>query len=250
MNLKQCYLTQNDCYKSKQKHAVKGFMLHSTGANNPNLCRYVQPDDGLLGPNPNGNDWNRPTVEGNTQMCAHGFIGKLKDGSIATYQTLPWDIVGWHSGSGTKGYSANANNNGYIGVEICEDGLTDESYFSKIYKEAVELCAYLCKTYNIKPESPYIICHSEGNTLGIASGHADVMHWFPKHGKSMDTFRTDVKESIDIPAKVVPTEEPNNQTSMYKVQLGAFTEKENAEKMQKILEDKGFTDSYVKEEKS
>ena len=38
-----------------------------------------------------------------------------------------------------------------------------------------------------------IICHCEGYKQGIASNHGDVMHWFPKHGKSMDTFRLDVK---------------------------------------------------------
>ena len=28
--------------------------------------------------------------------------------------------------------------------------------------------------------------------MGIASHHADVGHWWPKHGKSMDDFRADV----------------------------------------------------------
>ena len=30
----------------------------------------------------------------------------------------------------------------------------------------------------------------------MASNHADVMHWFPKFGKSMDTFRTDVSKAM------------------------------------------------------
>ena len=71
--------------------------------------------------------------------------------SIATYQTLPWDMVGWHSGTGSLGAAKNANNTGYIGFEICEDSLTDRTYFEKVYKEAVELCAYLCVLYDIKP---------------------------------------------------------------------------------------------------
>lgn len=44
-------------------------MVHSTGANNPNLRRYVQPDDGVLGVNSNQNDWNRPGLE----VCVHAF---------------------------------------------------------------------------------------------------------------------------------------------------------------------------------
>ena len=37
-----------------------------------------------------------------------------------------------------------------------------------------------------------MLCHSEACKLGLASNHADVMHWFPKHGKDMNTFRKDV----------------------------------------------------------
>jgi len=195
MNLRTLFLTNNECYKAGKKHIPKGIMVHSTGANNPWLKRYIGPDDGLLGKNEYGNHWNQPTP-GGKKVCAHAFIGKLKDGSIATYQTLPWDMAGWHSGSGSLGAAQNANNTGYIGFEICEDDLTDPVYFGKVYREAVELCVYLCRQYNIKPEKPWLICHSEGAQLGIASSHADVMHWFPRHGKNMDIFRADVKTEL------------------------------------------------------
>ena len=64
----------------------------------------------------------------------------------------------------------------------------------------------LCKTYNIKPEKPALICHSEGYALGIASNHADVMHWFPRFGKTMDTFRAEVKKTMAAPAMKTPEE--------------------------------------------
>jgi N-acetylmuramoyl-L-alanine amidase CwlA len=102
---------------------------------------------------------------------------------------------GWHCGSGTKGSA----NNTHIGFEICEDALTDAAYFEKVYDEAVSLCATLCKQYNIKPEKPSLICHSEGYTLGLATNHADVMHWFPKFNKSMNTFRADVAAALKQP---------------------------------------------------
>lgn len=184
MNLHKLIFTKNRCYKAGEKITPKGIMVHSTGANNPNLKRYVGPDDGLLGVNQYGNHWNRAFTPG---VCVHAFIGKLKDGTIATYQTLPWDHRGWHAGGSA--------NNTHIGFEICEDGLTDGAYFSMVYKEAVELCAYLCKQYNLTEKN--IICHSEGCKQGVASNHGDVMHWFPKHGKSMDTFRADVKALLN-----------------------------------------------------
>ena len=41
MNLLTCMLTANDCYKTNQWIKPKGVMVHSTGANNPTLKRYV-----------------------------------------------------------------------------------------------------------------------------------------------------------------------------------------------------------------
>lgn len=200
MNLLKCILTENDCYKTNEWIAVKGVMIHSTGANNPTLKRYVQPLEtdpnydeliSLIGYNRNANDWNRP----DTNACVHGFIGKLADGSIASIQTLPWAMRGWHAGSGTTRPSAN---NTHISFEICEDGLDDPEYFRKVYREAVELTAYLCEQYNLDPLAPeVVICHSEGYRLGMASGHADVEHWFPRFGKSMDDFRADVKAEME-----------------------------------------------------
>ena len=113
MNLRKLILTENACYKAGKKITPKGIMVHSTGANNPYLRRYVGPDDGLLGVNQYNNHWNQDRPDGK-QVCVHAFIGKLMDGSIATYQTLPWDHRGWHAGGSA--------NDTHIGFEICEDG--------------------------------------------------------------------------------------------------------------------------------
>ena len=211
MNLHKLIFTENACYKAGRNITVKGIMVHSTGANHPWLKRYVGPDDGLLGKNQYNNHWNTHHP-GGREVCVHGFIGKLKDGTIATYQTLPWDHRGWHAGGSA--------NNTHIGFEICEDGLTDASYFAKVYQEAVELCAYLCKEFNLTEQN--IICHSEGYRKGIASNHGDVMHWFPKHGKSMDTFRADVKNLLNAtaePEAPKDTDEPKEETAVYPEKL-------------------------------
>ena len=172
MNLHKLIFTKNACYKAGRKITPKGIMVHSTGANNPNLKRYVGPDDGLLGKNQYGNHWNQDKPDGR-EVCPHAFIGKLADGSIATYQVLPWNYCGWHCGSGSKG----SGNNTHISFEICEDDLTDADYFAAVYQEAVELCAYLCKEYGLTAED--VICHSEGHDRGIASNHGDVLHSAP-----------------------------------------------------------------------
>lgn len=165
---------------------VKGIMVHSTGANNPYLKRYVQPDDGKLGKNQNGNHWNQSKPDGRS-VCVHAFIGKLENGQIATYQTLPFEIRGWHCGG--------SGNDGYIGFEICEDNLLDKDYFQKVYQEAVEFCTYLCQTYHLTSKD--IICHAEGYQRRIASNHSDVLHWFRKYNVTMDDFRNDVKKTLE-----------------------------------------------------
>lgn len=209
MNLHKLIFTENACYKTGRKMKPQGIMVHSTGSNNPWLNRYIAPDDGLLGKNRYGNHWNQAM---DRHVCVHGFIGKLADGTIATYQTLPWDHRGWHAGG--------AANNTHIGFEICEDGLKDPAYFTAVYKEAVELCAYLCRQFGLTEKD--IICHCEGHKQGIASNHGDVMHWFPKHGKSMDTFRADVKKllesgTVEPSAKEEPAEKPVEKPAAVKI---------------------------------
>jgi len=238
MNLQKLILTNNACYKAGKTIIPKGIMVHSTGANNPWLKRYVGPDDGLLGKNQYNNHWNQDKP-GGRQVCVHAFIGKLANGSIATYQTLPWNHRGWHAGSGSKG----SVNDTHISFEICEDGLTDAAYFNAVYKEATELCAYLCKEYKLDPMADgVIIGHYEGYKRGIASNHADPGHWFPKHGKSMDTFRAEVKKLLSV-TEVTTTTDPKK---LYRVQVGAYSVKANADAMLKKVKAAGFKDAFIK----
>ena len=197
-----CMMTQSTCYKGTHIMKPKGVLWHSTGANNTNLKRYVQPDDNakdkaawlkLLGTNTNKNDMNHI----NREMGVNAWIGELADGTVTTIQVLPWNYRPWGCASGSKG----SCNNGWIQFEICEDGLTNKKYFDKIYKEACELTAYLCNMYNLDPmgsvtengvKVPVILCHADSFKLGFGSNHGDVLHWFSKYGKTMDDVRNDV----------------------------------------------------------
>ena len=176
----QFYLTENDCYKQGKKMKPVGIVVHSTGANNKTLKRYVGPDDGKLGKNLYGNHWN----QGGHSKCVHAFIGVLNDGTLACYQTLPWDMKGWHAGG--------AANNTHIGFEICEDAQTDKKYFEESYEMAAQLCAFLAKKYGIKVKD--IISHKEAHDMGLGSNHGDPHYWWKRYGKNMDTFRERVSE--------------------------------------------------------
>ena len=114
--------------------------------------------------------------------CLHREVGGRKGRCGADPALEP---AAWHCGKGHKGTA----NDTHVAVEICEDGLTDASYFSAVYQEAVELTAYLCRTYGLDPQADgVVICHSEGYRRGIASNHADVTHWWPRFGVTMDDF--------------------------------------------------------------
>lgn len=190
MELKKCLLTKNDCYKKATRIVPKGIVVHSTGVNNPNLRRYVQPDDGLLGVNTNNNSWNR----GGLSVCVHGFIGKDKNGDVRCYQTLPFDYACWGIGNGKRG-SYNYNPNGHIQFEICEDNLSDETYFNKAFGLAIEFCAYLCEEFNLSVDS--IVSHQEAYKKGYGSNHVDCDHWLRKFNKDMNWFRNQVKAKMN-----------------------------------------------------
>jgi hypothetical protein len=152
----------------------------------------------LIGKNTYNNDWNDP----NLTVCVHAFIGTLKDDTVTSVQTLPWDLACYGCGKGSHG----SCNDGWIQFEICEDGLTSKSYFDKVYKEACELTAYLCKLYDLDPmamttyngkEIPVVLCHKDANTYKMGSNHGDVMHWFKKYDKTMDDVRKDVAKLMN-----------------------------------------------------
>lgn len=199
----ECIMTNSTCYKSTRVMNIKGILWHSTGANNPNLKRYVQPSTTdknyktliqKIGKNTAKTDYNSTTQ----QSGLNAFIGKLADGTVTTVQTMPWNYRPWGCGSGSRG----SCNTGWIQFEICEDNLANETYFNAVYKEACELTAYLCLIYNINPKAtvkvgttniPTILCHADSYKLGYGSNHGDVLHWFKKYGKTMDNVRDDVE---------------------------------------------------------
>lgn len=213
MNLLVQLLKHNDCYAADRRLTPIGVMVHATGANNPNVSRYV-PGNEVIGRNTAGNHWDQSNEDWREKFgapldkCVHAFIGKIADGSVATVQTLPWNIRGWHAGN-RKG------NDRYIGFEICEDGLDDPVYFAAVYREAAELTAMLCAERGWDPLADgVVICHAEGYKRGVASNHGDVLHWFPRHGKTMDDFRADV-------ARIMRGEEDEDMTQE---QFDAFME--------------------------
>lgn len=221
MEITKAILTKNPCYKAGRTIKVKGLMLHSIGCPQPSAMTLI-------------NSWNTS----NAKVCVHGFI----DGNTGeVYQTLPWNHRGWHCGGAANGT--------HIGIEMCEPDClkyTSGAKFTcsneakarviveRTYTSAVELFAYLCKEYNLNPlEKGVILSHSEGYTKGQASNHSDPEHLWKglKLPYTMDGFRKDVKSSMG--------------STVYRVQVGAFYDEQNAKNLLADLKKAGFK-GYIK----
>ena len=214
----KCTMTHSTCYQNTSKMEIKGVLIHSTGANNPFLKRYVQPSPedpnyqdlmNKLGINELKNDWNHIDI----QAGLNAWIGMLNNQEVTTIQTMPWDYKPWGCGSSVYG----SCNNGWIQLEICEGNLIDKNYFEKVYQEACELIAYLCQEFSLDPRGfvnyagqsvPVILCHQDSYKLGLGSNHEDVYHWFNKYGKTMQHVRNDVAKLLGLPSQELPTETP------------------------------------------
>ena len=241
MNIIESILTNNPCYKAGKTITVKGLMLHSVGCPQPSAKVFVK-------------NWNKAEYD---SACVHAFI----DGNTGdVYQTLPWNHRGWHGGG--------SSNNTHIGVEMCEPATikyTSSANFvvnnetdaktvaTRTYKSAVELFAKLCKDFNLDPYADgVILSHSEGRAKGIASNHADPEHLWKqlKLPYTMDSFRTDVKKAMSGTGATDnnKTDTQSNKKVIYRVQVGAYSVKQNAINMLDKLKKAGFEGFIAKVE--
>lgn len=220
------------CYKNTKKMKIQGILIHSVGVWGADvLKRWCQPDDnapdkeywlGLLGKNVNGNDWNHTYVDAGL----NAWIGLTKDNKMTTLQVMDWDDRPWGCGS----YNKQSMNTGWIQWENCEPpkgtGAYSSEYFKLQYEENVQLCAYLCKKYNLDPQGttvayngktcPVICCHWDSYNLKMGSGHIDIYHYWgqfmnnsnqndPFKSAVMQKFRSDVAKAMGKQPTPQPT---------------------------------------------
>jgi N-acetylmuramoyl-L-alanine amidase CwlA len=210
-------------------------MLHSVGCPQPSASVFV-------------NKWNRADYD---RACVHAFI----DGNTGdVYQTLPWNHRGWHGGGDS--------NNTHIGVEMCEPACikyTGGSTFTcsnlpvaravaqRTYDNAVALFAHLCTTYNLDPLADgVIVSHKEGHKRGIASNHGDPEHLWNQLGMgyTMDTFRKAVSAAMKTDSDKDESTPATPEKVLYRVQVGAYSKKSNADSVMTKVKSAGF-DTYM-----
>ena len=178
MEIIEAFAAKNKCYQAGAALVPRGIMLHSIGTPQPSaaaLARYF--------------DQYQP---GGQSVCVHAFA--QADGTV--YQTLPWEMRGWHCGGSANGT--------HIGVEMTEPGAGTAyaeaaEQITGTYRTAVALFAQLCETYGLDPLADgVIIGHAEGHRRGVASNHADPEYLWQQYGMgfTMDGFRAAVAEAM------------------------------------------------------
>ena len=179
MEIIEAFAAKNKCYQVGAPLTPRGIMLHSVGTPQPSAAVFAR-------------SFNQ-YQPGGASVCVHAFV--QADGTV--YQTLPWEMRGWHCGGSANGT--------HIGVEMTEPSAAmsrDESaaQIAGTYRTAVELFAELCKQYGLDPsQDGVIIGHAEGHRRGVASNHADPEYLWGAYsmGYTMDGFRRDVAEAMN-----------------------------------------------------
>ena len=219
MKILRVYQTKNPSYSANRSIDPIGILVHSTGAVNRNLKRYVDAEE-YLGKNTNGNHWNKTSAN----KSVHAFIGYDKNNDVVVAQTLPYDRACWGCGAGDNG-SYNRNPVAHIQFEICEGSTTDADYYWKAITVAEEYCTHLCKLYGWGVD--HITSHREAHAAGYASNHADPHSWMKNFGDNMDKFRQRVAARLN--GKNPPVEVPETKVEETPAQTEKTPETGNLE---------------------
>ena len=166
----------------------------------------------------------------------------------------------WHCGDGKNYYSkggsfyGKCSNYNSIGIEICSTNLNyspDDpanspkwSFTSAAVDRAVELTKYLMQTYGI--DADHVIRHYDVSgklcpgIIGWNEDSKDVSKWEAFKARLSGTSSTTATTKTDTSSTKV-----NDNKTIYRVQIGAFSNKSNADEQLKKIKAKGFNDSFV-----
>lgn len=184
------YATSNGAYTSGQLiNKPEGCVNHSVGCAQPSVDVFFS------------------TM--NKSSCSWGMnalIGDFHKGEGRVLLTLKEKTRPWGCGPGNKG----SWNNTKIQWEVCEpaghtyaggtmigyDVSKNQEYFNRMWKLLVAWNVYCVKKFGYPISG--VNDHTESYKAGFGSNHADMGQWLPKHGKSMDALRAEVKEIVSV----------------------------------------------------
>ena len=182
------YATDNGEYRSGRKINPQGSVYHSVGCALPSVEVFYK------SMNKSSAGWG-----------VNAILGDFHKGDGRILVTMPLNARPWGCGSGKKG----SWNNTKVQWEVCEpaghtysggtmigyDIAKNQVYFDRMWKMLVAWNVYVVDKFGYPISG--ISDHIESYYAGYGSGHADMGHWLPKHGKSMNALRAEVEAIIN-----------------------------------------------------
>lgn len=182
------YATKNPAYASGRTITPTGCVNHSVGVAQPSADVFVNTM------NQSGATWG-----------VHAILGDFHKGPGRIILVMPFNRRPWGCGAGGKG----SYNNSRVQWEVCEprghtyaggtmigyDVKANEDYFARMWALLVKFNVYVALECGY--DASAISDHAEAHAAGMGSNHSDMGHWLPKHGKSMNDLRAEVKAILD-----------------------------------------------------
>ena len=132
-----------------------------------------------------------------------------------------------------------------ITIEVASDTTKPYAFNNKAYSGLVELVTDICKRYNKhlvwipnKQQALNYVCNKDEMLITLH-------RWFQAVECPGDWFIEHIPNFVETVNKNIVNSAPVNNDKLYRVQVGAFRSKENAENFLKQVKAKGFTDSFI-----
>jgi hypothetical protein len=159
---------------------------------------------------------------------ASANYGVGTDGRIAMY--VPEDRRAWTSSSADNDYKA-------VTIEVANDGGAPDWHVSdKALEATIELCVDICQRNGIE----------QLNYTGNTSGNLTMHKWFaatacpgPYLGGKFPYIAQEVNRRLEA------ARQPQAAGTLYRVQVGAYSVKANAEKQLAKMRELGYTDAFI-----
>jgi N-acetyl-anhydromuramyl-L-alanine amidase AmpD len=162
------------------------------------------------------------------EVSANYVVGK--DGSIGL--SVEEKDRAWTSSSASNDHRA-------ITIEVACDTFAPYKVTDAAYKALINLVADICKRNNIKE----LKWKGDKSLIGqVAKQNMTVHRWFSATacpGDYLYSKHADIATKVNALLKPAPKVETTSKT-LYRVQVGAYSKKENAEAMAKKLKSLGF----------
>lgn len=177
-------------------------------------------------------------VFANPDTAASSNYGIDRNGNIACY--VPENCRSWCS-------SSNANDQRAITIECASDTTSPYRMNECVYAALVELCIDICKRYG---KSKLLWISNKNDALAYQPAPDEMLltvhRWFAAKdcpGEWLYSRLGALASTVTDRLKTAP----DMLTTLYKVQVGAFKIRANAEKLKRQLQEAGYKDVFITE---